>query len=176
MWYLAFKALKKEFIATFSKMGLKHEILLQVHGFKQTLNESMRDCENHLSNIFWGVLQRKHLAKGSWYLSSLRAYWTRTFPLHYTYNTTKTWIFVIMKLLIMMIIMVRVKMTLSQKQVIHLWRSHHKLTRYGPPTRIVVKCMETPNWCGVCGGNHPRAQCLPMRSQGGVRQNPHMAY
>ena len=46
---------------------------------------------------------------------------------------------------------------------------------YGPP-KMVGKFVEKPYYCDVYGGNHPTAEWLPMKSQGGVRQNPHMAY
>ena len=45
---------------------------------------------------------------------------------------------------------------------------------YGPSR--ADRCIEKPHCCGVCGGNHPTRKCPPMRTKGGVRQNPHMAY
>ena len=32
--YLTYKELEKDFIAAFSKTGLKHDVLSQIHGFK----------------------------------------------------------------------------------------------------------------------------------------------
>ena len=47
--YLSFEALEKDFIvAAFSKTGLKHDVLSQIHGFKQESNEFVRDCANRL--------------------------------------------------------------------------------------------------------------------------------
>ena len=46
--YLSYKALEKDFIAAFSKIGLKHDVLLQIHGFKQNNDESVRDGANRL--------------------------------------------------------------------------------------------------------------------------------
>ena len=46
--YPSYEALKKDFIVAFSKMRLKHDILLQIHGFKQKNDESMRDGASHL--------------------------------------------------------------------------------------------------------------------------------
>ena len=46
---------------------------------------------------------------------------------------------------------------------------------YGPP-REMRKFVEKPHYCSVYGGDHLAVECLPMKSLGGVRQNPHMAY
>ena len=46
--YLTYEELEQDFIAAFSKMGLKHDVLLQIHGFKQKNYESVRDGANHL--------------------------------------------------------------------------------------------------------------------------------
>ena len=46
--YLTYKDLEKDFIAAFSKTGLKHDVLLQIHGFKQKSDESVRDRANRL--------------------------------------------------------------------------------------------------------------------------------
>ena len=46
--YLTYKELERDFIAAFSKIGLKHDVLLQIHGFKQKSNESVRDGANSL--------------------------------------------------------------------------------------------------------------------------------
>ena len=40
--------MEKDFIAAFSKTGLKHDVLLQIHGFKQKNDESLRDKANCL--------------------------------------------------------------------------------------------------------------------------------
>ena len=42
------EALEEDFIAAFSKMALKHDVLSQIHGLKQNNDESMRDKTNHL--------------------------------------------------------------------------------------------------------------------------------
>ena len=46
--YLSYKALEKDFIATFSKTRLKHDVLSQIHGFKQKNDKSMWDGGNLL--------------------------------------------------------------------------------------------------------------------------------
>ena len=46
--YLTYEELEKDFIAAFSKIGLKHDVLLQIHGFKQKSNELIRDRANCL--------------------------------------------------------------------------------------------------------------------------------
>ena len=46
--YLSYEALEKDFIAAFSKTGLKHDVLSQIHGFKQKNEESVRDGANRL--------------------------------------------------------------------------------------------------------------------------------
>ena len=47
-YHPTFDALEKDFVIVFSKMGLKHNVLLQIHGFKQMSKETMRYCANHL--------------------------------------------------------------------------------------------------------------------------------
>ena len=39
-------ALEKDFIVAFSKTKLKHDVLVQIHRFKQNNDESMRDRAN----------------------------------------------------------------------------------------------------------------------------------
>ena len=46
--YPSYKVLEKDFIAMFSKAGLKYDVLLQIHRFKQNIDESMRDGANRL--------------------------------------------------------------------------------------------------------------------------------
>ena len=46
--YLSYKESKQDFIAAFSKMGLKHDVLSQIRGFKQKADESVRDGANRL--------------------------------------------------------------------------------------------------------------------------------
>ena len=46
--YPSYEVLGKDLIVAFSKMGLKHDVLLHIHGLKQKRNESMRDCANCL--------------------------------------------------------------------------------------------------------------------------------
>ena len=43
-----FKTLENDFIAAFSKMGIKHNVVAQIYGFVQKENESVRDCANRL--------------------------------------------------------------------------------------------------------------------------------
>ena len=43
-----FKGLEKDFIAAFSKMGIKHNAVAQIYAFKQKDHESVRDCANRL--------------------------------------------------------------------------------------------------------------------------------
>ena len=43
-----FEALENDFIAAFSKMGIKHNVVAQIYGFVQKENESVRDCANRL--------------------------------------------------------------------------------------------------------------------------------
>ena len=50
--YLAYKEKGKDFIATFSKIGLKHDVLSQIHDFKQKNNKSVRDGANCLRQYF----------------------------------------------------------------------------------------------------------------------------
>ena len=44
--YLSYMALEKDFIVAFSKTKLKHDVLVQIHRFKQNNDESMRDRAN----------------------------------------------------------------------------------------------------------------------------------
>ena len=46
--YLTYKELEKDFIAALSKIGLKHDVLSQIHGFKQKSDELVRDRANYL--------------------------------------------------------------------------------------------------------------------------------
>ena len=39
-----FHSLEKDFIAAFSKMGIKHNVVAQIFAFKQKEHESVRDC------------------------------------------------------------------------------------------------------------------------------------
>ena len=43
-----FRGLEKDFIAAFSKMGIKHNVVAQIYAFKQKDHESVRDCANRL--------------------------------------------------------------------------------------------------------------------------------
>ena len=52
--YLTYEDLEKDFIVAFSKTGLKHDVLSQIHGFKQKSDESVRDGANRL----WKYLAR----------------------------------------------------------------------------------------------------------------------
>ena len=45
---IEFRGLEKDFIATFSKMGIKHNVVAQIYAFKKKDNEFVRDCENRL--------------------------------------------------------------------------------------------------------------------------------
>ena len=47
-YYLTYEELEKDFIAAFSKIGLKHDVLSQIHGFKQKNDELIRDEANRL--------------------------------------------------------------------------------------------------------------------------------
>ena len=44
--YLSYKALEKDFIVDFYKMGLKYDVLLQIHRFKQKNDESIINKTN----------------------------------------------------------------------------------------------------------------------------------
>ncbi len=46
--YYEFKELEKDFISAFAKTGLKHDVLSQIHGFRQKEDETVRDCANRL--------------------------------------------------------------------------------------------------------------------------------
>ena len=41
--YVTYEELERDFIAAFSKTGLKHDVLLQIHGFKQKSDESVTE-------------------------------------------------------------------------------------------------------------------------------------
>ena len=43
-----FRDLEKNFIAAFSKMGIKHNAVALIYSFKQKEHESVRDCANRL--------------------------------------------------------------------------------------------------------------------------------
>ena len=42
------QSLEKDFIAAFSKMGIKHNVITQIYAFKQKKHESLRDCVTRL--------------------------------------------------------------------------------------------------------------------------------
>ena len=42
------QSLEKDFIAAFSKMGIKHNAVAQIYAFRQKAHESVRDCVNRL--------------------------------------------------------------------------------------------------------------------------------
>ena len=46
--YADFAALERDFIAAFSKMGIKHNVVAQIYAFKQKENELARDCATRL--------------------------------------------------------------------------------------------------------------------------------
>lgn len=46
--YPIYKALEKDFIVAFSRTGLKHDVLSQIHGFKQKSDKMVRDGANPL--------------------------------------------------------------------------------------------------------------------------------
>ena len=46
--FSSFTQLAKEFVREHTKRGLKHDVLSQIHQFKQESKESIRDCGNRL--------------------------------------------------------------------------------------------------------------------------------
>ena len=46
--YLTYKKLEKDFIASFSKIGLKHDVLSQIHGFNQKRYKLVKDKATRL--------------------------------------------------------------------------------------------------------------------------------
>ena len=46
--FSSFTQLAKEFVREHTKSGLKHDVLSQIHQFKQESNESVRDCASRL--------------------------------------------------------------------------------------------------------------------------------
>ena len=46
--FSSFTQLAKEFLREHTKSGLKHDVLSQIHQFKQEPNESIRDCASRL--------------------------------------------------------------------------------------------------------------------------------
>ena len=44
--------LEKDFIFTFSKIGIKHNTVGQIHNFKQKDHESVRDCVSRLKQLY----------------------------------------------------------------------------------------------------------------------------
>ena len=61
--YHSYEALEKDFIAAFSKTRLKHNVLSQIHGFKQNNDESMRDGANRLRQYLARYPEKKCQAK-----------------------------------------------------------------------------------------------------------------
>ena len=45
---ISMAVLEKDFIASFSKMGVKHKLESKIQGFKQKERETVRDCVNRL--------------------------------------------------------------------------------------------------------------------------------
>ena len=46
--FSSFAEIAKEFVREHTKSGLEHDVLSQIHQFKQEPNESVRDCASHL--------------------------------------------------------------------------------------------------------------------------------
>ena len=46
--YLTYEEFEKDFIVTFTRIGLKHDVLSQIHDFKQKNDKSVRDKANRL--------------------------------------------------------------------------------------------------------------------------------
>ena len=44
--------LEKDFVFTFSKIGIKHNTVGQIHNFKQKDHESVRDCVSRLKQLY----------------------------------------------------------------------------------------------------------------------------
>lgn len=42
------ESLEEDFVATFSKMGIKHNVVAKIHAFKQAAYKSVRDCANRM--------------------------------------------------------------------------------------------------------------------------------
>ena len=57
--YLSYEELERDFIAAFSKTGLKHDLLSQIHGFNQKVDESVRDGANRLRQYLARCLEEK---------------------------------------------------------------------------------------------------------------------
>lgn len=44
----SYEGLERDFIAAFSKMGIKHNAVAQIYAFKKKDHETVRDCVNRL--------------------------------------------------------------------------------------------------------------------------------
>ena len=56
--FLNVEQLEQEFIAAFSKTGLKHDDLSRIYGFKQEKGESIRECSASLRQYLTRCPQR----------------------------------------------------------------------------------------------------------------------
>ena len=54
--FSSFTQLAKEFVREHTKSGLKHDVLSQIHRFKQESNESVRDCASRLRQYLTSCL------------------------------------------------------------------------------------------------------------------------
>ena len=54
-----FEVLEKDFIATFSKIGLKFDALFQIHGLKQASDKIVRDYASRLRQYLSRCLEKE---------------------------------------------------------------------------------------------------------------------
>ena len=57
--------LEKDFIFTFSKIGIKHNTVGQIHNFKQKDHESVKDCVSRLKQLYCDAWIMRNQAKNN---------------------------------------------------------------------------------------------------------------
>ena len=61
--YTNLEEMEKDFIEAFSLKGIKHNTIMQIYNFKQTKNETVRDCSKWLKKCILRCPKKKTLIK-----------------------------------------------------------------------------------------------------------------
>ena len=173
--YPSYEALEKDFIAAFSKTGMKHDALSKINGFQQKPDESVRNAANRLRqylarcpekekpsqerlvSIFLEGLNNKELYAAIYMKRHSVLSQCINDAIEYDDNCSTK----------------EDKGDKSSKatsssgsvasQVEEVTKGViEKMQQlYGPPRALEPRRMERHYVCGSCGGNHPTNQCLP---------------
>ncbi|MCO5560573.1 hypothetical protein L7F22_014188 [Adiantum nelumboides] len=170
--YQSFSALRKDFIAAFSKTGLKNDALSLVYGFKQDPKETVRDCasrlrqymtrcpidklptQERLVSIFQESLLNKELHAALFMKSHKVLEDCILDAIKYDDNCSKDGTGTGMS---SSSTSTSTPSTQADQIIQGVVEKMQKL--YAPPRMGEHRQAERPYICGLCGGNHPTSHC-----------------